>query len=187
MDPIYGSTSRDGPEAELVRRFVSLSLPPCRDGEGRSIFIEPHFGQTVPDIVVVYWDSSVADRWEPARMALTRLDLRLAHYLYSTGPAQVEELRRVFPRQIESSLTRLDEANVAYLTGASWQLREMHQVFALKRVIAFEAKVSALQRALEQAYLNTWFASESYVLTSVLHPSQRILKQAEALVQSQTS
>ncbi len=49
---------------------------------------------------------------------------------------------------------------------------------SLRRIIAFEAKISALSKAIEQAHLNTWFASESYVLTTNGRRRDHIIQKA---------
>ena len=40
----------------------------------------------------------------------------------------------------------------------------MSKIFALRKIVAVEAKIANWKRAIEQAINNTWFASHSYVL-----------------------
>ena len=178
MDYVQGAPSRPGPEADLVQRFVEASLPPSLKGENQFVFIEPKLGATRPDIVAVYWDSSVATPWPKARQSLSSLDLRLAHLLFMEGPLREEKLRTAFPRGLQRSLEKLDKAGLILYANERWHLRSLKDIFAVHRIVAFEAKISSVSRALEQAQLNTWFASESYVLMPAKQPIADTIERA---------
>jgi len=166
MNYIYGSPARHGPEASLVEQFLATSLPPSQKEVARSVFIEHSLGNYRPDIVVVFWDISVTESWSEARLNLNEIDLRLLHLLYLSGTLNTSELRTLFPRRLNKSLGRLVDAGILANTRSTWRLNELSTLFAVQRIVAFEAKMSAMTKAMEQAYLNTWFASESYVITS---------------------
>lgn len=181
MNHITGTPSRPGPEADLVQHFVDTDLPPAQKGESRLVFIEPQVEASRPDIVVVYWDSSTAESWPQERSNLKRRDLRLAHFLYLNGPIAEGDVRPVFPRGLARSLERLEHAGLSLQRNGLWTLRRIPSIFAVCRIIAFEAKISSLSRALEQAHRNTWFASESYILTTVKQPRTEIVDRARQL------
>lgn len=181
MNCIQGAPSRPGPEADLVQSFVQVHLPAICPGKSRFTFIEPHVEQSRPDIVVVYWDSATARKWPQERRLLESMDLRLAHFLYLSGPLSEAEIRQVFPYRPTRLLERLDKAGIVARANDLWGLKRLADVFAVRRIVAFEAKISALSRALEQALRNTWFASESYVLTTSANPHPRIIEQAGSL------
>lgn len=166
MTRVQGSPSRAGPEATLVQEFVDAGLPGLAEGERRTIFIEPRLGATRPDIVVLDWDPSVTACWPESRMSLEATDLRLAQLLFVEGALPEERIRFYYRRCPKGFLRRLEAARLVDLVGGKWTLRALPGIFALRRIIAFEAKISALSKAIEQAHLNTWFASESYVLTT---------------------
>jgi hypothetical protein len=178
MNDILGTPSRPGPEADLVEEFVQTALPPTFDAENRSVFIEPYVQLARPDIVVVYWDPSVTAAWPEPRLSLKKIDLRLAHLLFMSGPLPDERLRAAFPQCLERSLERLDAARLIAHDDGLWHLRELTEIFAVHRLITFEAKISSLSGALRQAHLNTWFASKSYVLTRARRPSADIMERA---------
>jgi len=177
---IQGTPLRSGPEATMVWEFIETDLPSPRKGESRSVFIEPRLGVSIPDIVAIYWDSSITVSWPEARQSLKDIDLRLVHLLFISGSLSEEKLRAVFPRGLRSSLNQLDMAGLISYTNAFWHLRNPTEIFAVRRIIAFEAKISSISRALEQAYRNTWFASESYVLTPVKQPKASIIERARS-------
>ncbi|MBD3256766.1 MAG: hypothetical protein GF383_16855 [Candidatus Lokiarchaeota archaeon] len=88
---------------------------------------------------------------------------------------------RIFPRRLRHSIARLKAAGLVEYADTVWHLRPLQEVFAVRHIFAFEAKISSLSRALDQANRNTWFASESYVLTPVRHPTTRIVERARSL------
>ena len=77
------------------------------------------------------------------------------------------------------SLERLQGLDLIRMTRAGWRAEPVHRTFAIRRILAFEAKISALTAALHQAALNRWFASESYLLLPRL-PSADLRTRASA-------
>lgn len=172
---VQGVRSRPGPEAELVEVFINTSLPPHREGLSRCVFIEPQVGVARPDIVVVYWDPKIAESWPSTRRALDSFDLRLAHLLYIEGPCSEQQLKGAFPRGFSHSLEKLVRAQVICRDKGLWALKTLGDIFAVRCIMAFEAKISAISKALDQAYFNTWFASESYIVSPARNPSSETI------------
>lgn len=176
---IEGSPSRPGPEAKMVLKFIHTSLKNPDDQTVRTVFIEPPIGAVRPDIVIVDWDPLVTSFWPKERHYLKVADLRLAQLLLLEGPLSEKSIRAYFPRGTASTLSRLEGARIIELEDQRWKLCDLSKVFAVRRIAALEAKISALSRALEQAYFNTWFASESYVLASVKQPLNPFIQKAQ--------
>jgi hypothetical protein len=104
-------------------------------------------------------------KWSAARDELTSADLRLLQYLVSNGPTGENDLRAVFSaRQLRAALDRLQEAILVRRFRSGWAARSVQKSFAVRSIIAVEAKIFDWQGAVQQAYLNTWFTPESYVL-----------------------
>lgn len=180
MTDILGAPTRPGPEADLVLEFVQHVLPKPRDRESSLVFIEPQLERSKPDIVVVYWDPTISVKWPRSRRRLKTIDFRLAQLLNMEGPLVREELRAVFPRDLlPASLARLERAGIIKPNGRFWQLNDLSEIFAIHHIITYEAKISSTSKALEQAHLNTWFASESHIVTTIKQPSDRILRRAQ--------
>lgn len=156
--------TRPGPERNLVEAFLEelpLSTP---RGCNATVFCEPRIESGFPDLVIVLWSTAVASKWLPARSKLRREDIQLVHYLHQTGPLSSEDLRARLSKPMLSSLARLEAADLLYCLGDLWRPRPLNKTFAARHIIAIEAKVSEWARALRQAFQNTWFASDSYVL-----------------------
>lgn len=172
--------SRSGPEQELVNWFLEQEALRPRKGEHVTIFREPRLPSGFPDLVAVIWNESVVQRWSPARRFLTSTDLRLMHHLSASGPADWAGLRTLFGSGVKASLDSLVAAEMVTQRGDAWRAKSLRSVFAARRIVAIEAKINSWTTAVEQAFLNTWFAPESYVLAPTLPSRYPLLDVASA-------
>lgn len=78
-------------------------------------------------------------------------------------------------------LTRLEETGVVAVGESRCRARSPSRIFAVERIIAVEAKVSATRRALEQAGANIWYSSESHALVPRSRAGERMKDVASAL------
>lgn len=170
-----------GPEQDLVLSFLSAATLDLRSGRSLSVFAEPAIDTGFPDLVGVVWRSEIARGWTAERERLQASDLRLLHLLATRGPSDLIFLREVFQRGLNSMLTRLEDAGVASVGKTKCRARSLASIFAVERIIAIEAKVSASQRALEQAGANTWFSSESHALLPRPRSVDRFVSVANSL------
>lgn len=171
---------RSGPEAELVSEFLARIPFSPRFGWRSTVFREPRLASGSPDLVVVQWNEAVTAEWSACRAALTPEDMRLVHFLSLSGPTDEATIREAFQRPIAASLGRLEAADMARFEVGHWRPRPLSKLYAVRRIIAIEAKVKEWAAALDQARLNTWFASDSYVLLPSLGPREKILEAAAA-------
>ena len=156
--------TRPGPERTLVETFLNEQPFFAPRGCSVTIFCEPRIESGFPDIVIVFWSTSVAEKWVPARIKLKTEDIRLVHYMHQVGSMSLTDLRKRSSRPISASLSRLEAAEMIYEAGGIWKARSIRKSFATRHILAVEAKISEWARALRQAFQNTWFASDSYVL-----------------------
>lgn len=170
--------TRKGPEYDLVREYVASYLPRPARGQSLTVFIEPEIDTGFPDIVAVYTQMATTRRWTAARACLTKVDIRLAHFLATMGASDFDRLKRFFPTNLKRCLERLLDAGVIRNTSGTWQLRALHNVFAVRRLVAIEAKVFDWQDGLKQAFQNIWFASESYLLLPRLPQAPLLIQEA---------
>lgn len=170
-----------GPEQVLVETFLNtatIRLPPDRS---LTVFAEPAIDTGFPDLVAVVWRNEVAHGWCAERERLRAMDLRLLHLLATRGAMEFSFLRDVFQRGLNGMLTRLEEAGVVSVGKSTCRALSTAGIFAVERIIAVEAKVSATQRALEQACANTWFSSESHALLPRQRTGERLMGVASSL------
>jgi hypothetical protein len=168
---------RLGPEAELVNNFLHDLRLKVAPGRELVVFREPRLSLGFPDVVIVVWNPARAAYWNETRSLLTASDLKVAHHLGSLGYADEPDLERVFSRTVHSNLARLKAANIVGNIDSVWWIHRLEQVFAAEEIIAIEAKVADWKEGLKQAFLNTWFASSSYLLLPEL-PRRVVVERA---------
>lgn len=155
---------RSGPEAEMVDRFIEETDIPSFRSYRTTILREPRLPTGFPDIVAVQWHQPTTVQWKPCRANLSSDDLRLAHLIATRGRTTRDELESYWGRMAVPALKRLQSAGLASEKLGCWRAAPLKASFAVRKIITFEAKISAFARALEQATLNSWFATESYLL-----------------------
>ncbi len=170
-------TATEGPELDIVRAFLERGVGGGRRDTEVSVFCEPLLETGYPDIVVVHWQRSRAGAWPAARAELTPDDVKLLHFLTRARGVMRDDLGRRHAR----SLDRLAAAEVVRVSARWVRCRALQEIFAVSRIIALEAKVSDWRNGLRQAFLNTWFASESFLLLPRLPDRSQVVKQAERI------
>ena len=172
---------RPGPESELVDWFLDRRPYRVPRGCRATIFREPRLMSGFPDIVLVFWRERAAEHWREDRVHLRDAELRLMHYLVQHGDSSTDELKKFFSCDVDERIERLVAAGLLRRICGTWKPRALSQCFAVREIIAIEAKMSDWATALQQAFLNTWFASQSYVLVPSVPRGERLLDQAASL------
>lgn len=144
-------------------------LPKAPRGQQRTIFLEPRLESGCPDVVAVYWSTAVTRRWDPKRVGLTPFHAQILHFLYVRGPVTRDIVRKAFGPRAERVVEELVSGGlVTPKRNARIAVRQLRQIFALRRIVALEAKIGSRLAGLQQAAQNQWFASESYLLLRAL-------------------
>ena len=169
---------RSGPEQNLVGWFLEMNAVKVRKGERLTIFREPRLPSGFPDLVIVVWNESVATDWRSERRGITADDLRLMQFLVTSGPSHLSHLTSLLGPKVERSLDRLERSHMVVLRKHQWRARALSRTFAVRRIIAIEAKVAEWRAALDQAFINTWFTPESYVLVPAIPKGTGLLETA---------
>ena len=160
-----------GQELTMVNEFLERIAPVTTSNVARTVFVEPRIESGFPDAVIVEWDVTRAADWPSARSRLKKADIKFLHRMY-LGEANQASTAEASPNTT-AILRRLENVGIIQRSGEVWQMRSLREIFAIERLIAIEAKISSLSSGLQQAMLNTWFTSESYLLLPKLdrdHP-----------------
>ena len=170
--------ARPGAELDLLDAFIAqfpyLAPADCQI----TVFREPRLSSGFPDAVAVVWSPSATLGWEQQREDLTAADLRVMQLLVTQGHATRTALLSLIGRRVSASLERLLAAGLAAESRDGWHARPLHEVFAVRDIIAVEAKIAQWTGAIDQATRNTWFASRSYVLLPQLPKNDDVLRRA---------
>jgi predicted transcriptional regulator len=143
------------------------------------IFIrEPFTGLGYTDLVVIIWNKDIANNWHSDRNKLIIDDIKIMHHLYlSKRYKSISEIMKELgfsEKKILESLTRLNNAGLLKCNKDNkFKTLKKSEIFHVKEIISIEAKLKNWRRALEQAFVNSYYASESYIL----FPKESITKQ----------
>jgi len=171
--------AKDGPELDLINWFLDQRLVSLPRGHRLTVFREPRLPSGFPDLVLVIWKESIAKQWTEERAGLTHVHLRLMHYLATEGPTSVDHLSSIFCTTVDAPLERLEQASMIRLAKGRWRANSLATTFAATRIVAIEAKIAEWKAALDQAHINTWFASESCVLVPRVPRHSALLHHAQ--------
>lgn len=178
-------STREGPESQLTSEFIENRIPILREHKRHyAIFCEPMLETGFPDIVIVSYNPKAFDNWQGERSKLTVLDIKILHHLHFRGGANAHTIEKelgVNSNDLIRSLERLLESKLIRWYSKQWMPRSLKTRFAVRSIVAIEAKIKNWRTAFKQAELNRWFASESYVLLPVSNPQEKILVESEKL------
>jgi len=166
--------ARSGPESDLVESFLRVMPLYIPRGCRATVFRELRLESGFPDLVIVVWREETTFGWRPERKCLQTQDFRLMHFLHHYRRAGEDNIVEWFGRRAFSSIERLYDAAMIRFVGSSWVPCALRQSFAAAKIIAVEAKVSKWTDVLNQAVLNTWFASKSCVLVPRLPTDHQV-------------
>ncbi len=170
-----------GRETTLVDEFLERLEVRLSPGCCAAIFREPHLECGVPDLVIAVWHLETARRWEPERAKVDAGDLRVLQYMLNAERTDDADLYQIFNSRLMRSINRLDRAGMIRRVRDRWVPRSLRYNFALRRLISVEAKATDRAPAIEQAFRNLWFATDSLVLFPRAPRSVRVHEYAKAM------
>jgi predicted transcriptional regulator len=130
---------------------------------------EPFTGLGYTDLVAIVWSKNIVNKWNPHRNKLINDDIKILHHLflnkkYKTLSEIVTELG-FSEKKIAESITRLGDAKlIKFNKDNKFKALMKSEIFYIKEIISIEAKLKDWRRALDQAFLNSYYASASYIL-----------------------
>ncbi|GJL60956.1 MAG: hypothetical protein NPIRA03_38130 [Nitrospirales bacterium] len=176
-------TTRNGPENALTEAFIDNTVPNIRrHNRHYALFCEPQIDTGFPDIVLATYNPSVFENWSKDRDRITTQDLKLLHHLHFVKGGNAEEIEAqlgISSKPLVRSLERLMTAGLIRWNAKKWIPIGIKNTFAISSLIAIEAKIKNWSSAFQQAKMNRWFASETYVLSPVEKPQEHIVKNSE--------
>lgn len=171
-------TAIDGEETELVREFIDFYIYKFQKANKRknlAVFIEPKVESGFPDIVFAKYDPNIIGNWNDKRKQLVTNDLKLlSQLLYSRGCSGEHLLKclKLSEMQTLASLERLMDAGMIVRKNGVWRAENLKKIYSIEKLISVEAKMCDMKKVIEQSLKNTWFASQSYILTATSHPKE---------------
>jgi hypothetical protein len=157
-------TRRHGPEKDLVDWFLAHMPIKVHESYRLTIFEEPKIESGFPDLVLVIWDEEQTRAWNASRARLNATDFKILHCIFQKRRVSASSLEITLSQSVDRAIDRLAEAGLIIRDRKAWKVRPLNEIFAVKRIIAVEAKISDVSAGMDQAVLNTWFAHDSFLL-----------------------
>lgn len=177
---LFHRRSTLGQEKDLVDAFIKGNLTAAPSGQSRLIFVEPRLEIGFPDLVVVYVDTAIARGWNLERAGFTKREICVLHHLATFGTQEIHRLKSLFPEGLQSTLKKLETVGLVKSGQQGWTAKATNKLLAVRRIVAIEAKMGSWRPGLDQAFMNRWFASESYLLLPTMPKSSELSMELRA-------
>jgi len=173
----YARTITYGREFDMVKFSLEhiVDIFPPQGTNKHAIFIEPLIETGYPDIVIIEYSPEYYFNWSELRNRLTNNDLRVLFEIMQHKVISVFKLEGLLgykPRDLIKSIESLKEA--AVVIDNDGVLSSCFKPTNINRIIAIEAKIDKWSAAIDQAFLNTRFATESYVMMNKMNVSSKL-------------
>ena len=96
----------------------------------------------------------------------------------STGSELITRLKMPEKDTIQA-IEKLLDAHMIIRDHGLWKPVDIKKIYNIKKLISVEAKMTDIKKVAEQSLINTWFASQSYALTSTSNPQSSTIKKFE--------
>ena len=182
---LYTRNATQGEEIELVNEFIEYYIHLFLKNNklnNLAIFVEPKIASGFPDIVFASYSPEIMDNWSEAREKLDTVDLKvLSHLILSkgcTGNALIMNLNLPEKSTLQS-LEKLMDAHMICRSQGVWMPVALKKIYNIRKLVSVEAKINDMRKVAEQSLINTWFASQSYAVTSISNPQSTTIRQFE--------
>ncbi|MCL6592148.1 MAG: MarR family winged helix-turn-helix transcriptional regulator [Firmicutes bacterium] len=178
----------NGPEYHLVKQFIDYKVSRFQNQKNRktklAIFVEPFLETGFPDMVFSEYDPGRFDQWSDNRFKLSVIDLKVFYHIlrsYGIEGSKIQKQLGMDGKILLQTIEKLLDAGLIMRRSKQWRAKRLSEFFGVKKLIAVEAKMNNWAEVFNQAWLNQWFASESYVLSPVIRPEEKHLIRSEML------
>lgn len=160
---------KEGDESIMISNFLENFVNSYKSSNDTNlmVFQETKINNSYPDLLLVSYNPDKFISWNKFRNKISKHDLKILYYLCCNSYATIDTIcRDTFFSfgEIERSLKLLLDANIIDTDNKNiWSLNKKY-FFGVKNIECIEAKISNINKVIDQAFLNTTFASESYIL-----------------------
>lgn len=182
---LYTRNVTQGEEIELVKEFIEYYIHLFLKNNklnNLAVFVEPKIASGFPDIVFASYSPEIIDNWSEAREKLDTIDLKvLSHLILArgcTGSALIMNLK-LPEKSTLLSLEKLMDAHMICRAHGVWMPVALKKIYNVRKLVSVEAKISDMRKVAEQSLINTWFASQSYAVTSISNPQSTTIRHFE--------
>lgn len=175
-----------GKELELVKKFIEYyanKFESKRTNTKLAIFCEPYIESGFPDIVFAEYIEEVYSNWNEKREKLKTNDLKVLQHIITnkkiTSKKIKSQLGLTGDNDLLPILEKLYDANLITRKNGLYEPKNIDDIYGIKKLEAFEAKINNITTVVEQANINSWFASKTFILSNVNHPTEKTIQKLE--------
>jgi hypothetical protein len=154
-----------GPESVLLRNAIASGVLDRSTGKHVDL-VEPIGPYGFPDFIRVQLRRNFARM--PGIIRLSSYHYRVLQQLFElggrAGVGRIALLMNEDAREVRRALGKLQRSRLVFRAKSTFGISSIDRTFPARDIIAVEAKIDDWRKALYQAALNTWFATQSYVL-----------------------
>lgn len=166
---ILNRTITEGEEINLVKDYVKFRKERFEGSTTRklAVFMEVKVGNSYPDVVFVEYNPENYSNWNKYRDGLNKTDLKILYHIYVSNGLPSEDIINqlgVTWKNLLISIEKLYDSKLITRSKSNWEILNLNDIITYK-IEAYEAKLNKWDKLLQQAILNTNFASESYALS----------------------
>jgi hypothetical protein len=182
----YSRTAKQGSELNMVYQYIEYISNKKLSKNKLAVFVEPRLRSGFPDLVLVEYSDRNGNfkNRNDIGMKLTELDLKILFEIDRIKETTISNLISMLgysESQLFSVIERLNAACLIKLRGEKVLKISKQEYSIVEKIISIEAKMDKWGEAINQAYINYWFASESYVLLNKNGCNESILKRCDDL------
>ena len=162
-------TVKKGKESDFVDTFLKKNQLFEEEHLEYMVLQETIIDGGIPDLLIISWEKGVNLDWSLERKNLNKTDIKILHFI-STKKARgvseksIKQKLGYTEKQFVLSLKRLSVSNLIEKKGNNLVAKELYKNFFVRDIIAIEAKLNNWKKVKQQAKLNQYFSSKSYVL-----------------------
>ncbi len=182
---LHTRTNTQGAEFDLVEEFIKYYCAKfLRDNKvnNLAVFIEPHIVSGFPDIVFASYIPTILDNWSSSRKKLDTTELKILSFLLThagINGTEISETLKIPAKQVLCSLEKLMDSHMIVRRNDAWYPGKKRDIYSITKLVCVEAKTTNMAKVAEQSFINTWFASHSYALTSISSPHGETIRKFE--------
>lgn len=175
-----------GEELDLVKRFIEYyanKFEAKKTETKLAIFCEPYIESGFPDIVFAEYNEETYANWNDKREKLKTNDLKVLQHIINSKKITSKKIRTQLgltgDNDLLPILEKLYDADLIVRKNGFYEPKSLDLIYGIKKLEAFEAKINNITTVVEQANINNWFASKTFILSNVNHPTEKTMQKLE--------
>lgn len=175
-----------GEELDLVKKFIEYyanKFDSKKTNTKLVIFCEPYIESGFPDIVFAEYQEEIYNNWNDKRENLKINDLKVLQHIINSKKITSKKIKTQLGLTGDNDLLpiieKLYDAELIVRKNGFYEPKCLDLFYGIRKLEVFEAKINNITTVVEQANINNWFASKTFILSNVNHPTEKTIQKLE--------